>query len=151
MPSEDTSDSNTILSTLSDWRAIVDEKLLYIDKTEAIKTLETYGNFCKLWRPRCSGKSLFCQQLAMYYDVAVNNEQVPHLFSIIMMPERCVLNLNSYCSTVQTKYPHLIVFLIELFGHTYIGKHPTGKRGKYYTLLFRFSEVYTLGDLRELP
>ena len=75
---------------LHDWRAIVDEKLLYIDKTEAIETLESYGNFCKLWRPRCSGKSLFCQQVAMYYDIAIDNEQVPPLLlSISMTSKRC--------------------------------------------------------------
>ena len=47
---------------------MVEEKFLFFDRTQAIEKLENAGSFLKIWRPRRSGKSLFCSQLALYYD-----------------------------------------------------------------------------------
>jgi hypothetical protein len=62
-----------------DWNRIVTGQYFYTDKTKAIKDLESCACFCKMWRPRRSGKSLFCQQLASYYDIAVDEDQVIRL------------------------------------------------------------------------
>ena len=61
---------------VSDWARIVAQQSFYADKTKAIRDLEEWGNFCKIWRPRRSGKSLFCRQLEIYYDIAVDEDKV---------------------------------------------------------------------------
>ncbi|RYE55395.1 MAG: hypothetical protein EOP48_10325 [Sphingobacteriales bacterium] len=53
----------------SSWASIVGNESFYVDKTKAIEQLESTGKYLKLFRPRRFGKSLFCNQLALYYDV----------------------------------------------------------------------------------
>ena len=53
---------------ISSFEQMVEEKFLFFDRTQAIEKLENAGSFLKIWRPRRSGKSLFCSQLALYYD-----------------------------------------------------------------------------------
>ncbi|RYH10256.1 hypothetical protein EON65_39530 [archaeon] len=53
----------------SSWVSILGNKSFYVDKTKAIEQLESTGKYLKLFRPRRFGKSLFCNQLALYYDV----------------------------------------------------------------------------------
>ena len=53
---------------ISSFDQMVEEKFLFFDRTQAIEKLENSGSFLKIWRPRRSGKSLFCSQLALYYD-----------------------------------------------------------------------------------
>ena len=53
---------------ISSFENIVEDNFLYFDKTQTIERMETLGSYLKIWRPRRSGKSLFCDQLALYYD-----------------------------------------------------------------------------------
>ena len=53
---------------ISSFGKMVEEKFLFFDRTQAIEDLENSGSYLKIWRPRRSGKSLFCSQLALYYD-----------------------------------------------------------------------------------
>ena len=55
----------------SSWETIMTEKSFVVDNTDNIRNLENAGNYLKLWRPRRFGKSLLCEQLALYYDVLV--------------------------------------------------------------------------------
>ena len=63
---------------ISSWEQLVADGALYIDKTKAIEQMERadVGRYLKLWRPRGSGKSLFCNQLALYYDIAICEDKV---------------------------------------------------------------------------
>eukprot|EP01031_Cornospumella_fuschlensis_P009972 gene9972-12226_t len=54
---------------VSSWATIKEDEKFYVDKTKAIEELESVGEHLKLFRPRRFGKSLFCDQLALYYDV----------------------------------------------------------------------------------
>jgi Predicted AAA-ATPase len=60
----------------SSWASIVEGKKFYIDKTKGIEIMEEHGEFLKVWRPRRSGKSLLCNQLSLYYDVNVSEDEV---------------------------------------------------------------------------
>ena len=44
---------------------------------KAIEELEEYGEYLKCWRPRRSGKSLFCSHLALYYDIKTSEKMEP--------------------------------------------------------------------------
>lgn len=63
---------------ISSWEKVVTTKSFYIDKTKTIELMESpgFGEYVKVWRPRRSGKSLFCNQLALYYDTAVDDNKV---------------------------------------------------------------------------
>ena len=54
---------------LSNFKNIISEGYLYIDKTAYIETLEQEGSFNILLRPRRFGKSLFLSTLWHYYDI----------------------------------------------------------------------------------
>lgn len=66
---------------ISSFELIVSDNFFYVDKSRAIQDLENFGQYVKLWRPRRSGKSLFCSQLSIYYDILVPNEEFKGLFS----------------------------------------------------------------------
>ena len=86
------------------FETIIQENLLYIDKTDYIEKLESdidYRNAFYL-RPRRFGKSLFTIMLNYYYAIDTKEK------------------------------------FEEIFGNTYIGKHPTENRNKYYILKFDF-------------
>ena len=51
-----------------------------MDETKAIQELEDCGAYLKCWWPRCSGKSLFCSQLSLYYDIKTSEEDWQRLF-----------------------------------------------------------------------
>ena len=53
---------------ISSFEQIVEENFIFFDRTKAIEKLENAGSYLAIWRPRRSGKSLFCSQLALYYD-----------------------------------------------------------------------------------
>ncbi len=59
---------------LSNFKDLITEGYLYIDKTGYIKTLEEQGKFNILLRPRRFGKSLFLSSLYYYYDVAASDD-----------------------------------------------------------------------------
>ena len=46
------------------------EDFYYVDKTAFIRTMEERANFLFFVRPRRFGKSLLCETLRCYYDVA---------------------------------------------------------------------------------
>jgi hypothetical protein len=69
---------------VSSFRAASAEGRFLVDKTAYIRTLEAGGEYIKIWRPRRFGKSLICNMLAEYYDVANNENQV------IILPSRTV-------------------------------------------------------------
>ena len=54
----------------SNFKKVISNKFLYIDKTPYIKTLEDESSFNILLRPRRFGKSLFLSSLYYYYDIA---------------------------------------------------------------------------------
>jgi hypothetical protein len=80
----------------SSWESIVSSKKFYADKTEAISLMEKTGIHLKLWRPRRFGKTLFCNQLAHYYDVlkskddAVGIRMIHYTRKIIIFHACCV-------------------------------------------------------------
>ncbi|MDU9047623.1 MAG: AAA family ATPase [Candidatus Electrothrix sp. Rat3] len=54
---------------LSNFKDIVEQDYLYIDKTAYIEKLEQQGKFNILLRPRRFGKSLFLSTMQYYYDI----------------------------------------------------------------------------------
>eukprot|EP01035_Chromulina_nebulosa_P036048 gene36048-48507_t len=66
---------------ISSFENIVEDNFLYFDKTQTIERMEKLGSYLKIWRPRRSGKSLFCDQLALYYDKgAAENSVFEHTY-----------------------------------------------------------------------
>ncbi len=62
-------------------KKIVTEGRFFVDKTKYIRELERYGKYFKIWRPRRFGKSMICEQLKLYYDKALPEEEVTFLVS----------------------------------------------------------------------
>jgi hypothetical protein len=62
------------------WSEVANGDYFFADKTKAIEELENYGKYLKCWRPRRSGKSLFCSQLSFYYDIKTSEEDWQRLF-----------------------------------------------------------------------
>lgn len=58
----------------SNFKNLITEGYVYIDKTPYIPQLEDAGKYLFLLRPRRFGKSLFLSMLEYYYDVAYKNE-----------------------------------------------------------------------------
>jgi hypothetical protein len=58
----------------SNFKTIITDGYVYIDKTHYISQLEEAGKYLFLLRPRRFGKSLFLSMLEYYYDVAYQNE-----------------------------------------------------------------------------
>ena len=54
---------------LSNFRDIITQGYVYVDKTAYIERLENNGKYHLLLRPRRFGKSLFLSTLWHYYDV----------------------------------------------------------------------------------
>ena len=59
---------------LSNFKDVITEGYLYIDKTAYIEKLEQQGKFNLLLRPRRFGKSLFLSSLWYYYDIRFRDE-----------------------------------------------------------------------------
>ncbi len=60
----------------SSFKTIMSEGSFFVDKTLYIKVLEASGKYIKIWRPRCFGKTLVCDMLSEYYDLANSAEEV---------------------------------------------------------------------------
>ncbi|MCI5219919.1 MAG: AAA family ATPase, partial [Candidatus Electrothrix sp. LOE2] len=58
----------------SNFKKIITQGFLYIDKTEYIEILEENGSYNILLRPRRFGKSLFVSTLWHYYDIRFKDE-----------------------------------------------------------------------------
>lgn len=60
---------------ITNWEAMqYYDDYLYVDKTKAIEELEKRGPYVSIHRPRNYGKSLFCSQVALYYDLSKERE-----------------------------------------------------------------------------
>ncbi|WP_020395682.1 AAA family ATPase [Thiolinea disciformis] len=59
---------------LSNFKKVIEQDFVYIDKTAYIPKLEQAGSHLFLLRPRRFGKSLFISMLEYYYDVAYVDE-----------------------------------------------------------------------------
>ncbi|WPD23868.1 MAG: AAA family ATPase [Candidatus Electrothrix scaldis] len=80
---------------LSNFKDVITESYLYIDKTAYIAALEQEGKFNILLRPRRFGKSLFLSTLWHYYDVR-HKDQFEQLFSGLAIGEAPTPLRNSY-------------------------------------------------------
>ncbi|MDR1765743.1 MAG: AAA family ATPase, partial [Lachnospiraceae bacterium] len=78
-----------------DFRSIVTNNGLYIDKTRYIKELEDIGEFNLVLRPKRFGKSLFTSMLMYYYDVEYKDE-FDKLFGGLYIHEHKTQLSNSY-------------------------------------------------------
>ncbi|MCI5210954.1 MAG: AAA family ATPase, partial [Candidatus Electrothrix sp. ATG2] len=67
---------------LSNFKDVIEEEYLYIDKTSYIETLEEQGKFNILLRPRRFGKSLFLSMLRHYYDTRYQNDFETFFFGL---------------------------------------------------------------------
>ncbi|MCI5122075.1 MAG: AAA family ATPase, partial [Candidatus Electrothrix sp. AUS4] len=63
-----------IPSGKSNFKKIITQDLLYIDKTKYIEVLEQSGSYNILLRPRRFGKTLFVSTLRYYYDILFKDE-----------------------------------------------------------------------------
>ena len=58
----------------SNFKKVISQGFIYIDKTAYIAKLENHGSYHFLLRPRRFGKSLFISMLEHYYDVQRTDE-----------------------------------------------------------------------------
>jgi Predicted AAA-ATPase len=72
----------------SSWSSIVEGNAFYVDQTKGIEVMERRGKFLKVWRPKRSGKSLFCNQLSLYYDANVSGEEVSYMIRMYLCNQR---------------------------------------------------------------
>ena len=64
---------------VKDFKRIRLQNFYYVEKTAYLRALETRANFLFFVRPRRFGKTLLCETLKCYYDVA-EKENFPKLF-----------------------------------------------------------------------
>ncbi|MCI5122046.1 MAG: hypothetical protein D3908_12815 [Candidatus Electrothrix sp. AUS4] len=80
---------------ISNFKSLITEGYLYIDKTRFITILEEQGKYNILLRPRRFGKSLFVSTLWHYYDVRYQ-DQFESLFSGLAIGKAPTPLRNSY-------------------------------------------------------
>lgn len=79
----------------SNFKKVIKEGFVYIDKTHYIPQLEAVGSHLFLLRPRRFGKSLFLSMLEYYYDIAYKNE-FETLFGHLAIAQAPTSSHNSY-------------------------------------------------------
>ena len=79
----------------SNFKKVVTEDFVYIDKTAFIPQLESAGSFLFLLRPRRFGKSLFLSMLEHYYDIA-HRDEFDTLFGKLYIGQHPTQLRNSY-------------------------------------------------------
>lgn len=79
----------------SNFKKVITEGFVYIDKTAYIPQLEAAGSHLFLLRPRRFGKSLFLSMLEHYYDVAYRDE-FDALFGKLHIGQHPTPSRNSY-------------------------------------------------------
>ena len=79
----------------SNFKTVISENYVYIDKTDYIPKLETIGKYLFLLRPRRFGKSLFLSMLEYYYDVAHKGD-FENLFGGLYIGKHPTKLRNSY-------------------------------------------------------
>ncbi len=80
---------------ISNFKTVIDEDYLFIDKTPYIAQLEAAGRYNVLMRPRRFGKSLFVSMLEHYYDVK-RADEFDTLFGKLHVGQHPTLSRNSY-------------------------------------------------------
>ncbi|HBY20403.1 MAG: hypothetical protein A2Y24_06615 [Clostridiales bacterium GWE2_32_10] len=81
---------------ISDYKTIVEENYIYVDKTRYIEILEESGEpYVVFLRPRRFGKSLFTSVLEYYYDVRYKDE-FDELFKDTYISKKSTNKKNSY-------------------------------------------------------
>lgn len=100
--------------------------MIYVDRTKAIAQLDAETVHSCLWSPRRTGKTLLVNQLALWHDKAIAENEVFIDFN------------RAFCSTA---YFLFIFQRAELFSGTYIGQNPSFEAGKYLVLAMDFSGV----------
>ncbi|WP_339137055.1 MAG: AAA family ATPase [Candidatus Electrothrix sp. GW3-4] len=80
---------------ISNFRSLITEGYLYVDKTPFIATLEEQGKYNILLRPRRFGKTLFLSTLRSYYDILCKDE-FESLFGHLVIGQRPTPLKNSY-------------------------------------------------------
>ncbi|MGV8147070.1 MAG: AAA family ATPase [Alkaliphilus sp.] len=81
---------------LSNFKALREEKYLYVDKTKYIKTIENLNSkYVFFIRPRRFGKSLFLSTLEHYYDIGAESE-FNNLFGELYIGKNETKLKNSY-------------------------------------------------------
>ncbi len=79
----------------SNFKTVITDGYVYIDKTAYIPTLENSGKYLFLMRPRRFGKSLFLSMLEYYYDVAYRDE-FDSLFGKLYIGQHPTQQHNTY-------------------------------------------------------
>lgn len=127
---------------LSNFKDVVTEGYLYIDKTGWIEKLEQQGKFNILLRPRRFGKSLFLSSLWYYYDTRFKDDFDP-IFS--------GLYIGGNPTGLQNSYP---VLFLDFSGiETCSGKAiRSGFNARVETSLLSFLESYDYAEkeMREI-
>ena len=80
---------------VKDFKRIRLEDFYYVDKTAFIRRMEERANFLFFVRPRRFGKSLLCETLRCYYDVA-EKENFDRLFGGLDIGKNPTPNANRY-------------------------------------------------------
>ncbi len=80
---------------ISDYRTIVDNHYLYVDKTEYIEKLENVSRYAFLLRPRRFGKTLFTSTLEYYYGINYKDD-FERLFGNTYIGQNPTEDRNSY-------------------------------------------------------
>ena len=80
---------------LSNFKKVIEQDFIYVDKTAYIPALEAAGSHLFLLRPRRFGKSLFVSMLEHYYDVAYT-EEFETLFGHLHIGQQPTALKNSY-------------------------------------------------------
>ncbi|MCI5207329.1 MAG: AAA family ATPase, partial [Candidatus Electrothrix sp. ATG2] len=80
---------------ISNFKSLITEGYLYVDKTPFIETLEEQGKYNILLRPRRFGKTLFLSTLRHYYDIRCKEEFEP-LFGNLAIGHNPTPLKNSY-------------------------------------------------------
>ena len=79
----------------ADFGKIIENNMLYIDKTKYIHTLEELSNYIFIIRPRRFGKSLWINLLQYYYDINLK-DQFSKLFKETYIGKHPTPNRNVY-------------------------------------------------------
>jgi hypothetical protein len=79
----------------ADFGKIIQNNMLYVDKTKYIHTLEDLSNFIFIIRPRRFGKSLWINLLQYYYDIN-RKEKFNELFQDTYIGKNPTPNANKY-------------------------------------------------------
>ena len=80
---------------LADYKSLITEEYVYVDKTMYLPSLEQAGLYILFLRPRRFGKSLFASMLGYYYDIA-EKENFDLLFSNTDIGKNPTKRKNAY-------------------------------------------------------